>query len=146
MNILVSSNHSNSIRIFLQRPTKKDRIDAKSLEVFESEFKYVMRCAIWYHLYNFKNVKITHGGVLILVKLQALAVNVAKFLATCGLAFRGIEEKIGSQIKENFLGIIELISQHDPFLAEHLVKYGNLRSEKTSYLSKTIYKEGKIGF
>ena len=34
---------------------------------------YVMRCAIWYHLYNSKNVKNTHGGVLILVKLQAEA-------------------------------------------------------------------------
>ena len=33
--------------------------------------KYVMRSAIWYHLYNFKKVKNTHGGVLILVKLQA---------------------------------------------------------------------------
>ena len=32
---------------------------------------YVMRCAIWYHLYNFKNKKKAHGGVLILVKLQA---------------------------------------------------------------------------
>ena len=30
---------------------------------------YVMHCAIWYHLYNLKNVKNTHGGVLILVKL-----------------------------------------------------------------------------
>ena len=29
-----------------------------------------MRCAIWYHLYNIKNVKKTHGGVLLLVKLQ----------------------------------------------------------------------------
>ena len=27
-----------------------------------------MFCAIWYHLYNFKNVKNTHGGVLLLVK------------------------------------------------------------------------------
>ena len=27
--------------------------------------------AIWYHLYNLKNVKNTHGGVLHLVKLQA---------------------------------------------------------------------------
>ena len=27
---------------------------------------YVMRCAIWYHLYNLKNVKNTHGGVLLL--------------------------------------------------------------------------------
>ena len=32
-----------------------------------------MRCAIWYHIYNFKNVKNTHRGVLILVKLQAEA-------------------------------------------------------------------------
>ena len=33
----------------------------------------VMRCAIWYHLYNLKNVKNIHGGMLILVKLQAEA-------------------------------------------------------------------------
>ena len=32
-----------------------------------------MFCAIWYHLHNFKNLKYTHGGVLLLVKLQALA-------------------------------------------------------------------------
>ena len=31
---------------------------------------YVIRCAIWYHLYNFKNMKNTNGGVLFLVKLQ----------------------------------------------------------------------------
>ena len=31
---------------------------------------YVVRCAIWYHLYNLKNVKNTYGGVSILVKLQ----------------------------------------------------------------------------
>ena len=30
-----------------------------------------MLCAIWYHLYNFKKMKNTHGGVLLLVKLQA---------------------------------------------------------------------------
>ena len=34
---------------------------------------YVMRCAIWYHLYNLKNVKNTHGGVLFFVKLQTKA-------------------------------------------------------------------------
>ena len=27
---------------------------------------YVMLCAIWYRVYNFKNVKRTHGGVLLL--------------------------------------------------------------------------------
>ena len=35
-------------------------------------FICVMRCAIWYHLYNLKNVKNIHGGILILIKLQAL--------------------------------------------------------------------------
>ena len=33
---------------------------------------YVMFCVIWYHWYNFKNVINTHGGVLLLIKLQAL--------------------------------------------------------------------------
>ena len=28
---------------------------------------YVMLCAIWYHLYNLKNVKNTHEGLLLLV-------------------------------------------------------------------------------
>ena len=37
-----------------------------------------MRCAICYHLYNLKNVKNTHGGVLILLKLQAAACNFTK--------------------------------------------------------------------
>ena len=39
----------------------------------ENNILFVMRCAIWYHLHNLKNVKNTHGGVLILVKFQALA-------------------------------------------------------------------------
>ena len=37
-----------------------------------------MRCAIWYHLNNLKNVKNTYGGVLILVKLQIEASNFTK--------------------------------------------------------------------
>ena len=34
---------------------------------------YVMLCVIWYRLCNFKNVKNTHGGVLLLKTLQASA-------------------------------------------------------------------------
>ena len=30
----------------------------------------MIRCAIWYHLYNLKNVKNIDGGVLLLVKLK----------------------------------------------------------------------------
>ena len=41
----------------------------QNVEVFGCLF--VMRCAIWYYSYNLKNVKNTHGGVLILIKLQA---------------------------------------------------------------------------
>ena len=34
-----------------------------------------MLCAIWYRLYNFKNVKNTHEGMLLFVKLQALSLQ-----------------------------------------------------------------------
>ena len=47
--------------------TKCDKIEKRN--------KFVMRCAIWYYLYNFRKVKNTYGGVLILVKLQASRVD-----------------------------------------------------------------------
>ena len=34
-----------------------------------SKLTIVVRCAIWHHLHNLKNVKNTHGGVLTLVTL-----------------------------------------------------------------------------
>ena len=34
---------------------------------------FEMLCVIWYRLYNFNNMKNTHGGMLLLLKLQALA-------------------------------------------------------------------------
>ena len=37
-----------------------------------------MLCAIWYHWYNLKNVKNTHRGELILVKLQPSVCNFSK--------------------------------------------------------------------
>ena len=50
-----------------------------STDVVSISKLFVMRCAIWYHLHNFKNVKNTHGGVIIFVKLQAEACNFTKF-------------------------------------------------------------------
>ena len=35
-------------------------------------FKPEMLCTIWYHLYNLKNLKNTHGGVLLLLKVALL--------------------------------------------------------------------------
>ena len=37
-----------------------------------------MLCAIWYHLCNLKNLKNTHGGVLLIVELQAKEWNFTK--------------------------------------------------------------------
>ena len=45
--------------------------------IMSTQVIYVVRCAIWYHLYNLKNVKDTHGEVLILVKLQAEACEIS---------------------------------------------------------------------
>ena len=40
-----------------------------------------MRCAIWYHLCHLKNVKNTHGGVLLLVlKVTLHHVRFSRFL------------------------------------------------------------------
>ena len=48
---------------------------------------YAMFCAIWNHSYNFKNMKNTHGGVLLLVELQLfsriLAFNFLTVLHGC---------------------------------------------------------------
>ena len=51
---------------------------------YEGFYKKVVRCAIWYHLYNVKNLnnfvkfKNTHGGVLVLVKVQAESCSFTK--------------------------------------------------------------------
>ena len=39
---------------------------------------HMVLCAIWYYLYNLKNVKNTQGGVLLLVKMQVIACNLLK--------------------------------------------------------------------
>ena len=46
-------------------------------QIYET-FTHVMLCAIWYHLYNFKNAKNIQGGVLLLVKLHAEGCNFIK--------------------------------------------------------------------
>ncbi|XP_032890687.1 zinc finger MYM-type protein 1-like [Amblyraja radiata] len=62
-------------------------------------------------------------------------------LAERGLAFRGKVEKFGSLNNGNYLGLLELISQFDPFLAAHISRYGNAGKGNPSYLSKMICEE-----
>ena len=54
------------------------------------------------------------------------------------LAFRGSNEKFGAESNGNFIGLLELIAQFDPFLAEHIKMYG---SGKTNCLWKTTCEE-----
>lgn len=68
-------------------------------------------------------------------------VEVIKFLAQRGLAFRGDTELFGSVQNGNYLGILELLAKFDPFLADHISRFGNKGSGKISYLSSTVCDE-----
>ncbi|XP_072161308.1 zinc finger MYM-type protein 1-like [Bemisia tabaci] len=70
-------------------------------------------------------------------------VAAVKFLAIYGLAFRGSSEKIGeeSNSKGNYLGLLEFLSEFDPFLKKHIDRYGTVGSGHTSYLSSTVSEE-----
>lgn len=68
-------------------------------------------------------------------------VAVVKFLCERSLSFRGNNEVFGVPNNGNYLGILELISQFDPFLKEHILKYVNQGTGNPSYLSKTICEE-----
>ncbi|XP_065667570.1 uncharacterized protein LOC136087881 [Hydra vulgaris] len=58
-----------------------------------------------------------------------------------GLPLRGSNEVVSSRENGNYLGILELIGQFDPFLSQHICTHGNRGRGHTSYLSKTICEE-----
>ncbi|KAK6186835.1 hypothetical protein SNE40_006103 [Patella caerulea] len=68
-------------------------------------------------------------------------VSVIKFLSERGLSFRGSDENIGSPKNGNYLGLLEVLSQYDSFLAQHIQKHANKGTGHTSYLSSTICEE-----
>lgn len=69
------------------------------------------------------------------------AVSVIKFLAERGLAFRGENETPKSPSNGNYLGILELLSEFDPFLAKHIEARGYRGRGYQHYLSSTICDE-----
>ena len=71
----------------------------------------------------------------------ARVVAVVKFLAERGFPFRGHNEIFGSPTNGNFMGILELLSKFDPFLAQHIERYGAKGRGNSSYLSSTICDE-----
>ena len=73
--------------------------------------------------------------------LLSRVVEVVKFLGVRGLALRGDSHIIGNSDKGNFLGSMELIGKFDPFLADHIARFGNPRSGYPSYLSHATMEE-----
>lgn len=68
-------------------------------------------------------------------------VEVIKFLAERGLAFRGDNQLHNSPNNGNYLGCIDLLAEFDPFLREHIKRYGNPGKGNVSYLSANICDE-----
>ncbi|XP_043483534.1 uncharacterized protein LOC122511996 [Leptopilina heterotoma] len=112
----LSKNHLNSVIVFSTRLNEVNCIDRK-LQEQASEVAGYWR------------------------EVLKRVVSTVTFIAERGLAFRGLDEIIGSPNNGNFLGIMELISQFDPFLAAHMKEYGNKGSGHTSYLSSTVVED-----
>ncbi|XP_050540304.1 zinc finger MYM-type protein 1-like [Daktulosphaira vitifoliae] len=68
-------------------------------------------------------------------------VETIKSLASRGLPFRGHDSCFGSVHNGNYLMSLELIAKFDPFLADHIVRFGSKGSGSTSYLSHVICDE-----
>lgn len=75
------------------------------------------------------------------IQVLKRVIAVVKFLLFRGLAFRGDSELFGCPKNGNYLGCLELLSNFDPFLEEHIMKFGNPGKGKVSYISSTICNE-----
>lgn len=95
-----SKHHVKNVLAYRTRANQTNTLDAQFLKQEQIEMKY------WRE---------------VLVKI----VSVIKFLASRGLAFRGDDQIFGSHRNGNYLGILELLAEHDPFLANHIANYGN---------------------
>ena len=80
-----------------------------------------MLCAICYHLYDLKNVKYTHGGVLVLVKLQALACNFTKSNTPLWMFFSFFKLYKWYQIAQSVLFILKLTCELGTIIAKNSI-------------------------
>jgi hypothetical protein len=78
---------------------------------------------------------------LSILEKEERIIAVIKFLASRGLPLRGDNQTIRSARNGNYLGIMELYRQFDPFLCKNIKKYGNPGKRIPLYLSVTICEE-----
>ena len=74
-------------------------------------------------------------------KILHRIIAIIKFISQCALACFGDNETFSSLQNGNFLGILELLSIFDPFLAEHIESTRNEGRGNVIYLSSTIVSE-----
>lgn len=106
-----SKDHRFAMCIFCKRTQSEGRVDTEIIKQVETERQY------W------RNV-------------LKRVVTTIKFLSAQGLAFRGHQENKG-----NYFRCLEYLAKFDPFLANHLNKYGNQRQGSVHYLSNTVCDE-----
>lgn len=111
-----SVSHKNNTITLKERGEKLGKVDSQVTEMIDQEISY------WKML------------------LQRVVV-VIKALASRGLPFRGSKEVFGSNSNGNYMMMLEVLAEFDPFLADHIRKYGNPGKGKISYLSSTICDE-----
>ncbi|XP_045033909.1 zinc finger MYM-type protein 1-like [Daphnia magna] len=111
-----SSDHSHAISTFFNRCEPQDKIDADFIRQARIHQDYWREFLHW-------------------------SVAVIKFLSSCGMAFPGSNQQLGSVHNGNYLILFELLALHDPFLAKHLATYGKKDKGNTSYLSANICEE-----
>lgn len=104
-----SSEHRQNVCTFLYKK-KNIKVDTLIVTQYESEVRY------WR-------------------EVLTRVVSVVRFLAVRGLPFRGDNQQLGSSSNGLFLGCLELLSEYDSFLSNHLTKYGNVGKGSVSYLS-----------
>ena len=111
----------------------------------------VIRCAIWYHLHNLKNVKITHGGQLLGGMLPATLLKVTLLLG-CFSRFLNCTNGTKSRKAPHILKIhrfrilkvsdleIHRINQIFCWKAKYSTKiYASSLSQQLSYICLTFY-------
>ena len=60
-----------------------------------------MLCAIWYDLYNLRKVKNSHGGVLLLLKLQSFSLNFTMQAFSLSVTFSKVVMLLSNVTKSN---------------------------------------------
>ena len=108
--------HRNAMLTWVSRQQTSGIIDSQLSNQFESERQY------W------RNV------------LRRL-VAVIKFISERRLALRGANEVFASSQNGNYMGMLELIGQFDPFISNHIKQFGNKGKGRASYLSSIICEE-----